>query len=166
MAENKEKLVKRSAKIAFLNIGNTEAPNYQRMKKFTDLSNSRNPIEYNRQYVDEDGEDTDIVGISLEKGFAFDEYSNNPVHKKIVDIIEDEVVGTDAIVDILVVDTSRPTEDGAYEARRRDYAVVPDSDGDDTNAYTYSGSFKKNGPFEKVTATISEDGLTATIKKE
>ena len=166
MPEEKQKLVRRSAKIAFMNVGTAEEPNYQRMKKFTELSNSRNSIEYNRQYVDEDGEDTDVVGTSLEKGFAFDEYTNNPVHKKIVDIIEDEVLGTDAIVDILVVDTSRTTEDGGFEARRRDYSVVPDSDGDDTNAYTYSGSFKKNGAFEKVTATISDDGMTATIKKK
>ena len=164
--DNKQKLVRRSAKIAFMNIGTVEAPNYQRMKKFTELSNSRNPIEYSRQYVDEDGEDTDVVGVSLEKGFAFDEYENNPVHKKIVDIIEDEILGTDAIVDILVVDKSRSVEEGGYEARRRDYSVIADSDGDDTNAYTYSGSFKKNGAFEKVTAEISEDGMTATIKKK
>ena len=163
--ENKQKLVRRSAKIAFMKVGTAEEPDYQRMKKFTELSNSRNPIEYSRQYVDEDGEDTDIVGVSLEKGFAFDEYKNNPVHKKIVDIIEDEILGTDAIVDILVVDTSREVEGGGYEARRRDYSVVADSDGDDTNAYTYSGSFKKNGSFDKVTAEISEDGLKATIKK-
>ena len=75
--ENKQKLVRRSQKVAFMNIGDAEVPNYQRMKKFTELSNSRNSIEYSRQYVDEDGEDTDVVGVSLEKGFAFDEYANN-----------------------------------------------------------------------------------------
>lgn len=163
--DKKQKLVRRSGKIAFMNIGTNEEPDFQRMKKFTELSNSRNPIEYSRQYVDEDGEDTDTVGVSLEKGFAFDEYTNNPIHQKIVDIIEDEILGTDAVVDILVVDTARPTEDGGYIARRRNFSVVPDSDGDDTNAYTYSGSFKRNGGFTKVTAEISEDGMKATIKK-
>ena len=149
MAELEEKLVKRSDKVAFMNTGTAEIPKYERMRKFTELSNS-----------------TDITGFSPEKGFAFDEYSNNPVHKKIVDIIEDEKKGNDAIVEILVVDKSRSTEDGGFEARKRRYAVVADSDGDETNAYTYSGSFKSNGDFEKVTATLNEDESIATIKTE
>ena len=165
MAEVEEKIVKRSDKIAFLNTGTAEEPKYERMRKFTELSNSRNPQEYSRQYVDRDGEDTDVTGFSPEKGFAFDEYANNPVHKKLVDIIEDEKKGNDAIVDILVVDKSRTVEAGGYEARRRNYTVVADSDGDETNAYTYSGSFKSNGEFEKVTATLDEKELIATIKK-
>lgn len=164
--ENKEKLVKRSDKVAYMNTATSEAPKYERMRKFTEMSNSRNPQEYSRQYVDRDGEDTDIVGFSPEKGFAFDEYANNPVHKKIVDIIEDEKKGDDAIIEILVVDKSRPVESGGYEARKRNYAVVADSDGDDTNAYTYSGSFKSNGDFEKVTAELNADETIATIKEE
>ena len=166
MAELEEKLVKRSDKVAFMNTGTSELPKYERMRKFTELSNSRNPQEYSRQYVDRDGEDTDVTGFSPEKGFAFDEYSNNPVHKKIVDIIEDEKKGNDAIIEILVVDKSRTTEDGGFEARRRKYSVVADSDGDETNAYTYSGSFKSNGDFEKVTVTLNKDETIATIKEE
>ena len=66
----------------------------------------------------------------------------------------------------MVVDKSRTTEDGGFEARRRNYSVIADSDGDETNAYTYSGSFKSNGEFEKVTATLDEKEMIATIKKE
>ena len=165
MSEKEEKIVKRSDKVAFMNTGTSELPKYERMRKFTELSNSRNPQEYSRQYVDRDGEDTDVTGFSPEKGFAFDEYSNNPVHKKIVDIIEDEKKGNDAIVEILVVDKSRPTEDDGFEARKRNYSVVADSDGDETNAYTYSGSFKSNGDFEKVTVELNEDETIATIKE-
>lgn len=160
-----EKLVKRSDKIAFMNVGTEEAPDFQRMRKFTEISTSKNAKEYNRQYVDEEGEDNDVVGYAEEKSYAFDQYTGNPVHEKIATITDDELTGDEATVEVLVVDKSKSTESG-YEARKRKYAVIPDSDGDSTEAYTYSGSFKAKGSFEKVTATISEDGKTATISAE
>lgn len=166
MSENEdlkmEKLVKRSDKVSFMNVGKTAEPDFQRMRKFTDISTSKNPSEYNRQYVDEDGEDSDVVGYSEEKSYAFDQYSNNPVHEKIADITDNELTGDDAVVEILTVDRSKPVAEG-FEARLRRYAVIPDSDGDSTEAYTYSGTFKKKGTFEKVVAKISEDGKTAEI---
>lgn len=156
-----EKIVKRSDKVAFMNTGTTEEPVYTRMRKFTDISTSKNPTEYTRQYVDEDGEETDITGYSEEKSYGFDQYSNNPVHEKIAAITDDELKGDEAIVEIVVVDTSKPgTEEGSYVARKRSYTVVPDSDGDSTDAYTYSGAFRAKGAFVKGTAKIANDGLT------
>lgn len=158
-----ERLVKRSDKISFMNVGTAEEPKFLRMRKFTDISNSKNPVEYNRQYVDEEGEDTDVTGYSEEKGYAFDQYTHNPVHEKLVNITDNELTGDDAKVEILTVDKSDIVSEGVYGARLRTYAVVPDADGDSTEAYTYSGSFKKKGAFEKVNASISEDGLIAEI---
>lgn len=167
MPENEEvkmeRLVKRSDKVAFMNVSTNATPDFQRMRKFTDISTSKNSVEYNRQYVDEEGEDSDVVGYSEEKGYAFDQYTNNPVHERIVNITDDELTGDDAIVEILTVDTSKPVESGGFEARLRKYAVIPDSDGDSTDAYTYSGSFKKKGTFEKVVAKISKDGKIAEL---
>lgn len=162
--DNTEKLVKRKDKVAYMNVGTKEAPDYQRMRKFTELSNSANATEYSRTYVDE-GEVTDVTGYSKEKSFNFDQYTNNKVHQKLVDIIEEEKIGDEAIVEILVVDKTTKTEENQYTARKRNYAVVADSDGDSTDAYTYGGSFKKNGNFEKVTVTLSEDEMKATIVK-
>lgn len=166
MSDNTEKLVKRSDKVAFLNVGTSENKNFQRMRKFTEISTSKNPTEYSRRYVDEDAETTDITGYGEEKSYAFDQYANNPVHEKIAKITDDELTGDDATVETLVVDKTKPVTSGGYEARLRKYAVVPDSDGDSTDAYTYSGSLKAKGTFEKVTATISDDGKTATIVTE
>lgn len=167
MPENKEKIVKRSDKVAFMNTGTSELPTYERMRKFTEISTSKNPTEYSRQYVDEDGETTDVTGYAEEKSYAFDQYTNNPVHEKIAKITDDELTGDDAVVEILVVDKSKPvTEKDGFEARKRTFAVVPDSDGDSTDAYTYSGSLKAKGTFEKVTAKLSDDGKTATIVEE
>ncbi len=160
-----ERLVKRSDKVAFLNVGTTENKNFQRMRKFTEISTSKNPTEYSRRYVDEDAETTDITGYAEEKSYAFDQYKNNTVHEKIATITDNELTGDDATVEILVVDKTKETN-GGYEARLRKYAVVPDSDGDSTDAYTYSGSLKAKGTFESVAATISDDGKTATLVSE
>lgn len=169
MAENEvtekrvEKLIKRSEKIAFMNTGTPETPVFMRMTKFTEISNSKNPIEYSRQYVDDEGEVTDVTGYSEEKSYAFDQYTNNKVHEILSKIADDELTADDAKVEILIVDKSKVVSEGVYEARLRTYAVVPDSDGDSTDAYTYGGSFKKKSSFEKVNASISTDGITAEI---
>lgn len=157
-----EKIVKRSDKVAFMNVGTVDAVDYKRMTKFTDLSNSKNPTEYSRQYVDEEGETTDVTGYSPEISYGFDQHTDNAVHEKIAKIADDELTGDDATVEVLIVDKTKEVANG-YEARLRKYAVVPDSEGDSTDAYTYSGSLKAKGGFESVIAKLSDDGKTATI---
>ncbi len=152
-----EKLVKRSQKVAFMDTEGT-GTSYTRMTKFTEMSKSKNPVEYNRQYVDEESETNDIIGYSEEISYNFDQYTNNTVHKKIADITDLEKTGDDAVVDIVIVDLSGQTP---YTAYKRKYAVVPDAN-DGEEAYTYSGSFKARGPLEVGTATVTEDGKTAT----
>lgn len=157
-----EKLVKRSGKVAYMDISTTSIPSFQRMRKFTEISKSKNATEYSRTYVDEDGEVTDVTGYSEEISYAFDLYKGNLVHQKLVDITDNELTGNDALVKILQVDFSKPNGSG-YEARLRTYSVVPDAEGDSTDAYTYSGAFRKNSGFTIGVATISQDGLTATF---
>ena len=160
-----ETLVKRSGKVAFMDTGSSGAASFTRMRKFTEISKSKNPTEYSRTYVDEDGEVTDVTGYSEEISYAFDLYKGNAVHEKIVNITDNELTGDQALVTILIVDFSKPVSGGTggYEARKRTYACVPDTEGDSTDAYTYSGTFRKNSAFVVGTATISEDGLTATF---
>ena len=157
-----EELVKRNGKVAYMDVSTTSIANFLRMTKFTEISKSKNATEYSRTYVDEDGEVTDVTGYSEEISYAFDLYKGNLVHQRLVDITDNELTGNDALVKILQVDFSKPVGSG-YEARLRTYSVVPDTEGDSTDAYTYSGAFRKNSGFTIGVATISEDGLTATF---
>ena len=157
-----EKLVKRSGKVAFMDVSTTQIPNFLRMRKFTEISKSKNPTEYSRTYVDEDGEVTDVTGYSEEISYAFDLYSGNLVHEKIVKITDDELTGDEALVNILIVDFSKPSGSG-YEARLRTYTTVPDTEGDATEAYTYSGTFRKNSKMSKGVATLNSDNTVATF---
>ena len=63
MADTKKKIVQRSKRVAFMNVSKeAELPKFERMTNFTTLTNSKNPKEYSRQYVDEDAERSDVVG--------------------------------------------------------------------------------------------------------
>lgn len=159
---NTGKLVTRNKKVAFMNVSTTTIANFLRMTKFTEISKSKNPTEYSRTYVDEDGEVTDVTGYSEEISYAFDLHEGNLVHEKIVDITDNEKVSDDALVQILQVDFTKAVEDG-YEARLRTYSVVPDTEGDNTDAYTYSGTFKKNGNMTIGVATMNSDNTVATF---
>ena len=157
-----EQLVKRSRKVAFMNVSTTAIANFLRMTKFTEISKSKNPTEYSRTYVDEDGEVTDVTGYSEEISYNFDLHVGNLVHQKIVDITDNEKTGADALVQILQVDFTKPVEDG-YEARLRTYSVVPDAEGDSTDAYTYAGSFRKNSNMTVGVAVLNADNTAATF---
>lgn len=149
------KLVMRADKVAFMEVNDT----YNRMRGFKNLPTSKNPIEYTRAYVDEYGEVTDVVGMSESKEFEFDQYVNDVVHDFLVNIIDNEILGTDAVVKIMTVDKNKTTDNAVV----REYSVIADTAGDGTEAYTYAGRFAAVGPATVETATISADGLTATV---
>lgn len=158
-------LVQRTGKLAFYRVPNKDK--YIRMEGFTELTNSKNPKEYSRQYVDEDFERTDVTGYASSISYAFDRYKGNAVLDDIIDITENEYIGEKMIREILVVDmTTASTVDGIIwtaSAKKRTYAVVPDTDGDTTDCMTYSGNFKVRGASEDY--IVSSDDDWQTIRK-
>lgn len=161
-------LVLRTGKVAFYLVpGNTA---YTRMEGFTSLSTSKNPTEYERQYVDEDFKRTDITGYNVATAYALDRYKKHPVTDDIIMIHESELLGQDAVRSIIQVDMTTVTEgtNGTMTAlgRMRDYAVIPDTDGDTTDCMTYSGNFKTRGEMEEVTVMSNDDFQTITVPSE
>ncbi|MBQ6169791.1 MAG: hypothetical protein IJK30_07540 [Ruminococcus sp.] len=150
-------IVARHKKVAFFGVvsGNTET--FTRMPKFTQLTTNKNPMEYSRQYVDEPFQETDVVGYSPSISYAFDRHRSSVVQDDIVKIHDEELIGDDAVRNIVVVDV----ETG--EAVQRSYAVIPSTEGDNINVYTYSGNFKTKGELIQGTATSSDDWQTCTF---
>lgn len=159
------KLVQRANKVAFYGVpGSGSDVTYSRMQGFTELSQSKNAMEYSRQYVDELFEQTDVVGYSPSISYNFDEYTDNAVQEDIVSITDREVVGSDAVRKILLVDmTNREAAADSCPAIMREFAVIPDGEGDSMEAYTYSGTFRAKGALVYGNATVSADGTTATF---
>lgn len=163
MPDTKPKIVRRSQRLAFMNTDKTgSAPEYERMTGFTTLTNSKEPKEYSRQYVDEDAERSDVVGYAPSTEFSYDRHTNTPVHDILSEIHDKELLGDDAHVDILSVDLFTEDEQKRCKATKRTYAVIPDTDGDGTDAMIYSGTFKSVSELEEGWATSEDNWKTAT----
>lgn len=153
-------LAKRASKKMFMEVNNT----INRMKGFTSLPTSRNPKEYTRKYVDLDHEVTDLVGISTSKEFTFDHMPGDIVHDKMVDIIDKEKIGEDAIVTLVQVDfTQAGATADSFVAVKRDFVLIPGTEGDNADAYTYSGTFKVKGERIEGEVTSSDNWETCSF---
>lgn len=154
-------ILNRADKVAFMGLTDS-ATTFNRMHGFTDMGKSANPSEYSRRYVDERTERSDVTGYAPEIGYGFDQTKGDKVQQVIVDITDDELTGKK--VTIVTVDFSQEgTSTGTYVARKREYSVIPDSDGDSTDAYTYSGSFKAAGDIVKGIASSTDNWETCSF---
>lgn len=161
-----EKLVLRADRKMFMGVVDGNTTTYHRMKGFSSLSESKNPIEYSRKYVDEKFETTDVTGMSSSYDFTYDMLTPNEVLDDISTIIDDEILGTDAVRDFVSVDFNKPVAGGGFEARKRSYAIIGSTVGDGTDALTYSGTFRVQGTMVKGVATIAtpENGNSDTVE--
>ncbi len=158
MPGTEQRMIQRADRVAFMNTDTAgSTPKFERMTGFTTMSGSKNPKEYNRQYVDESTERADVVGYATSVEYSFDRHTNNPVHDMLAKISDKEKVGSDTHVDIVNVELFTEDDEGRCEASKRKYAVVPDTDGDGTDALIYSGTFKAVSSIVEGYAT-SEDG--------
>lgn len=159
------KLVSRSELRSYMNVSTGDvAAVYELIGEgFTSLTEAKNPKEYSRQYIHEKTERTDVVGYAPSLDYSVDIYTNNKVIKRIREITDKEMIGTDAQVSIVTVEmfsdsTVDNTKCVAYE---RKYAVIPDSKGDGVEALVYSGTFKAVGDI--VTGTFNVDTKAFTV---
>ena len=108
-------LKKRSQVLAFFEVLSSTI---NRMTGFTSLSKSMNPKEYTRQYIDMEGEITDVTGYSPSLDFAFDCDTTNAVHTDLASISNDAKTGSDAERYIYSVDLTKVSGAG-FVARKR-----------------------------------------------
>lgn len=160
----KGNIVQRAKKLAFYGVPKENETVFHRMKGFTKLETEKNPSEYSRQYVDELFEETDVTGYSPSVLYEFDRYADDPVHQDMVLLTDREMIGDDAVRTLIMADLAMPNEDGSFPAIMRDFAVIPDSEGDGTDAYIYTGSFRAKG--EKVIGTVEITGEVAVFTEQ
>ena len=154
--------LKRSEKLAFIAVPIGNEPTFFRLKNFTEFTVSKNPVNYSRQYIDEDFKRNDVVSYAPSVSYSFDYDSESPSHSVIVNITDNEKLGADALVDIIFVDIS--TEDQIQQpASKRKWTVVPDKEGSDSTAYDYSGTLYANGKRIAGTATTTDNWETCSF---
>ncbi len=161
MAENnEEKLYNRADKVMFMGL-TKEATSFNRMTGFTDNGKTLNAETYERRYIDEKTSRKDVVGYATEIAYAFDRYTNNNVQDKIAEVHDEELTGV--TLPFVQVDFNQKDTSGNYKAFKRDYSIIPDGDGDGTDAYQYSGTFAAAGEIIKGTATSEDSFKTCTF---
>lgn len=140
------RIVKRSDKLTFFGVANGDGVvTYHRMRGFSEISIKKNSKEYSRQYVDEEFEQSDVVGYSPSISFAFDQFKEDVVHQDLIALAESELVGDAAVRSILMVDLSQVDAEGKCPAVKRDFTVIFDAEASSMDAYSYSGTMKVKG---------------------
>ena len=155
---------KRCDKLAFYGVKSGSDEVFTKMQGFTALSVSKNPKTYKRRYVDEPYEQTDVVGYAPEISYAFDRFTGNSVHDDIVKITDGELTGQECIRSIIIVDLTAPGG-GGYPAIKRDFAVIPSSEGGEGEVYSYTGKLMVKGEMVVGTAEISDNICTFTANE-
>ena len=157
------KLVSRSELRSYMNTGTADTPKYHLIGEgFTNLAESKNAIEYSRHYIHEKSERTDVTGYAPSLDYSVDTYTNNPVIKRIKDITDKELIGSDAQVEIVNVETfaDGTVDETACPAFKRNYSVIPGGKGDGTEALIYTGTFKAVGDIVEGTFDIKTETFT------
>ena len=154
-----EKFVKRCDKVAYYGVPTDKGTVFKRMTGFTDITVTKNPKEYKRQYIDQEFEQSDIVGFAPVISFAFDQFSGNDVHDDIMKIANNELVGDDAVREIVMVDFSSDKDNPS--AIKREFSVVVENEGSGMDGYIVKGSFKVKG--EKVFGSAASADSFTTI---
>lgn len=159
-------MIKRSDKLAFMQVNSEEGTVFKRMSGFTEFSISKNPKEYSRKYIDEDTERTAVVSYSPAISYKFDFDPENDVHGVFAGVADRELLGDDTVVNVVLVDLSSQNDLGANPAMMRSFNIIPGNEGDDTDTYTYSGSLKASGTKVFGSAISSDDFETITFNEE
>ncbi|MGI5898636.1 MAG: hypothetical protein ACOX8S_01795 [Christensenellales bacterium] len=166
---SERRLMQRSDKVDFIKVPAQFAGGdgaILRMKGFTELTTSRSANTVERQYIDEAEPTIDVTSVTTSKDYDFERYINDPVHDYLADIIDNERIGTQAVVEIYTVDFfDESADEGRYACSRRKFTLEPASEGGDVDAYSYSGVFRVNGPLEKGYATAVEGTLPMEISE-
>lgn len=154
-------LVYRDQKVAFMGLS-MDAESFQRMEGFTALNPSKDAETEERKYVDERSKRTLVLSMASALDFEFDEYTGNEVLEDLVDIIELERIGRDATRPIIIVDKTKPMDDG-FRAIKRDYSVQPDTSGDHEYLMNHGGEFNSAGDLITGVASSKDDWDTCTF---
>jgi hypothetical protein len=129
---------------------------------FTAFSESKNPQEYSRKYINDKTQRSDVTGYAPQYDYTLDCIDGDPVVAEIVKVHDNELTGNEAKRYIITVNLWSDSTGKACAAKRRLYTIVPDKKADGTDALVYSGSMKAAGDIEAGTFDLENLKFTPT----
>ena len=92
-------LVKRAERQHYMNTGTSSAPVWSLIGEgFTDFTESKNAVSYQRRYIHEATKRTDVTGYAPVIDYELEVYKNNPVIEKIRKITDLELTGDEEYI--------------------------------------------------------------------
>lgn len=165
MATATNELVLRYQWESYMECGTGDSKKFELIGEgFTTFPEAKNPKEYTRKYINYKTEKTDVIGYSPSISYSCDVITGEPVVEEIIEITDNELVGTDTHRDIVSVNCWEETETaGTYKAFKRTYAIIPSNKGDGTDAMIYTGTMKAVGDvvigtFDRASKTFTAAG--------
>lgn len=139
--------VKRSVRRYYINVGEDSSPIWAPIGLgFLKFEEKKNPITVSRRYYHEEDTRSDNGGYSAEIRYEVELVTPSPAVDCLRKVADLELYGKDAEVCVMTVDLlDEVHSSGAYKAWTRKYSVIPDSLGDKTGEFVYSGRLLANG---------------------
>lgn len=165
MSENR--LAIRSEWASFMNTGTAIMPTWSRIGEgFTDFELTYSANEYTAHYIHEKTERTAITGYAPEFSFTCDVFTQDPVIREIMKVVDDELIGTEAVREIVSCNLYEPIngQTDTYPAFTRKWSIIPGSKGSGVDALILSGTFSAFG--DSVRGTFNTKTLTFTPIEE
>lgn len=143
---------------------------------FTELSESANPQEYSRKYINESYERTDVIGMTKSNSFNLDYHEGDPVHADIKNMYDKELTGTETEREFVTIETykdvtftlksemARTQKQGKKAVLRKSTIIISDMAGEE--AITYAGTFNVSGDRVEGVAVTEDNWETCTFYRD
>ena len=106
---------------------------------FTQFAESKNPQTYSRKYINHKSQSNDVIGYAPSYAYSCDCISDDPVVREITKVHDGELIGNDARRDVVFINRWDEASNGAYPAKKRTFAIIPNQKADGTDAMVYTG---------------------------
>lgn len=169
MAGTANELILRYQWESYMECGSGDDAAFQLIGEgFTTFPEKKNAKEYTRKYINYITEKSDVIGYAPSVSYSCDVITGEPVVAEIINITDNELLGSATHRKIVSVNCWDEQSDGEFTATMRTWAIIPDGRGDGTDAMVYTGTMKAvsdlvKGTFNRTTKKFtpaSTDAVT------
>lgn len=148
----------------YFDIGTSEEPDIELGGVITQLDESSNPTESEKQYIQQKTATNTVTGFSDEFPITMDMVKGDKVFEKFYDIFRNRKTGKDAQVVHYIVELWNSTSDSKYKARKQTQSVViTDKTANPGEQINISGSLKAVDDFVDGTFDVTTKEFTPTV---
>lgn len=146
----------------YFDIGTLAVPNIVLGGVITQLDENSNPIESEKQYIQNKSKTVKVTGFSNEFPITSDLVKGDEVCEYFYGLFRDRKTGSDLLIDHYIVELWNEVSTGVYQARKINQSVnITGKTGNPGEQITFTGALK-GGEFVSGTFNVSTKTFTET----